>query len=596
MKISDLKLFGLTRGRIVLFSSLTISAAFFEGFGMAMFLPVMEYIEKGRNLEVLAQASPMWERLIGLFQWLGLEISLLWLLVAAIFLMLMRVLFIFARLVYTAWLSQEILHTTRCRLFGSFMAMGYGNFTQLSSGSLINTLTTETQRAGSSFNSLFTLLANTVVVVGFIGVLFWISAPLTLLAIVFLGTAGAAVAFYVRHTRRYSRSATAANERFSRLSLERLRAFRLIKLTASGDRETDRVAEASGTVRDYYYWLTKVVASVDLIMEPMVLLGGGGILYLAVSVFGMSLSEVGLFVLILLRLLPLAKEIMKSRQTYLSCVGSQKAVIDGHASAQAAREAQGGSEPFPSQAVSIRFQDMTFTYPGEAEPALRNVSLDIPAGKVTALVGPSGAGKTTLADIIPRLRKPDSGAVLYDGVDGDRFDIALLRRGMAFVSQDAAVLDDTVAMNLRFAKPEATESELWDALARAQAADFVRRLDKGLETGLGEHGTRLSGGQKQRLSLARALLQDSSVLILDEPTSSLDSETERDIQVALENLRARGDMTVVIIAHRLSTIRNADKIVVLADGRVVEQGSHQDLMISEDWYARVAGMQSGQED
>ena len=235
---------------------------------------------------------------------------------------------------------------------------------------------------------------------------------------------------------------------------------------------------------------------------------------------------------------------------------------------------------------------MTFTYDGSDTPALDNISLTIPAGKVTALVGPSGAGKTTLADLIPRLYVPQQGRVLYDGVNGAEFDLFSLRSNMAFVSQDAAVFDDTVRGNLRFVKPEASEEEIWVALERAKAREFVEALPHGLDTFVGERGFILSGGQKQRLSMARALLQNTGVLILDEPTSALDSETEEDIKLAIDGIRSNTETTIVIIAHRLSTIRDADQIVVMMDGRIAEYGAHEDLMVSEEWYARVSGMQS----
>lgn len=584
--------FGLTRQRVSLFVFLTIAAAFFEGFGMAMFLPVLEFVEKGQDVALLAEKSGMWKRLIDLFTYLDVSVTLMSLLAVAIMMMLLRVVFIYARQVYSAWLGQEVLHTTRSNLFDAYAAMDYGNYTKLSSGGIINVLTTEAQRAGGSFNALFALASNSVVVLGFAGVLLWISAPLTGLAIAFLAVAGTVVAYYVRHTRKYSHKATGANDRYSRMVLERLGGYRLMKLTATAEREAGRVRGASGQVRDLLFWLAKIIASVDLIMEPMALLAGGGILYFAVEHFGMSLAEVGLFVMILLRMLPLAKEIMKSRQSYYSCVGSLKAVLDGYQNALSCHEVIGGERDFGTLQQSITLKGVTFTYQGGEHPALDDINLTIPAGKVTALVGSSGAGKTTMADIIPRLRVPQQGQVLYDGVDGAEFNLPSLRRGMAFVSQDAAILDDSVAENLRFARPDATEEQIWDALDRARAREFVESLPEGLQTRLGERGTMLSGGQKQRLSLARALLQDTGVLILDEPTSALDSETEKDIQKAIDALRKAGGKTIVIIAHRLSTIRHADQIVVMSQGRVMEQGTHEELMVSEDWYARVSGMQS----
>jgi subfamily B ATP-binding cassette protein MsbA len=591
--VRSLPFFGLTWQRIFLLASLSLGAAIFEGFGMAMFLPVLEYVEKGQDASRLAATSDMWRNFLHLFVLSGIEVSLFTLLAAGVCAMLVRVAVIYARQVYSAWLGQEVQHTARTNLFDAYMGMDYGAFTRLSSGGLINTLTTEAQRAAGSFKALFALVANIMVAIGFVVVLLWLSVRLTVFTLILLATAGFIVSYYVRHTRGFSHAASGANERYSRIVLERLRAYRLTKLTAASARESVRTRQVSEEVRDLFFRLQQLNANVDLIMEPVAVICGGAIIYFAIGKFEMSLSEVGMFLVILMRLLPVAKEVLKSKQSYNGSIGSLTAVIESHLNANREREGAGGRKQFPSLTQSIRFVNVTFSYPDAHSPALVDVNFEMPAGRVTALVGPSGAGKTTLADLIPRLRVPQQGTILYDGIDGAEIDLVALRRGMAVVSQDAVVLDATVSENLRFACPEADDNALWQALSKAQAADFVRSLDHGLETRLGEHGIRLSGGQKQRISLARALLQDSKVLILDEPTSALDSETERDIQDTMDDLRKMGNVTVIVIAHRFSTVRNADHIVVLKDGRVAEQGSHDQLLVSEDWYARISGMQAG---
>lgn len=591
-----LRIFGLTGPRVALFFGLSALAALLEGFGIAMFLPVLEFVEKGRDVEALAGQSRMWAGLVEAFRRVDMEVTLTALLVAAVGMMLLRTGAMYARQIYTAWLSQTVLHSARSRLFAACMALDYGRFTLLSSGTLINALTTEAQRAAASYSTLFQIISNAAVVLGFFGVLLWLSVPLTLLAAACLGVSAAVVTFFVRRTRGYSYKTTNANAAYSRMVLDRLGGFRLVKLTATADREAARARRASGRVRDLLYRLAQINASVELIMEVLALLVGGAILAMAVSVLGMSLSEVGLFVLILLRLLPLAKEVMKSRQSFLAVAGSRATVIENFAAFMEQQEQAGGGRPFAHLRRGIRFKGVTFAYDNAARPALCDVTLDIPAGKVTALVGRSGAGKTTLADLVIRLRVPGQGRVLYDEVDGAEFDLASLRKSMAYVSQDAAILDDSVAENLRFARPQASEADIWAALERAQAAEFVRALPQGLATRLGERGVMLSGGQKQRLSLARAFLQGTGVMILDEPTSALDSETELAIQRVLERLRQEGEVTVVIIAHRLSTVRNADGIVVLEAGRVVESGAHDDLVARGGWYAKVASLQGGEFD
>ena len=590
--IRALPIFGLTWRRILLFSSLCFGGAFLEGFGMAIFLPILEYIEKGQDVVQLAANSDMWRNILNLFALSGLEVTLFSLLAAGVCAMLVRVVIIYARQVYSAWLGQEVHHTARTNLFNAYMRMDYGAFTMLSSGALINTLTTETQRAAGSFKALFALIANILVALGFVFVLFWLSLKLTVFSIGLLIVGGFIVSYYVRHTRRFSHGASGANERYSQLVLERLRAFRLTKLTATSVRESLRAQQASEEVRNLFFKLQYLNAKIDLIVEPVAVISGGAIIYLAIAKFEMSLSELGMFLVVMLRLLPIVKEILKSMQTYSSCAGSLSVVIESYLNANQKSEAVSGHKQFHSLSRSISFINVNFSYPDAKLPALDKVNLEVPAGRVTAFVGHSGAGKTTLADLIPRLRVPQHGRILFDETDGAEIDLVALRKGMAIVSQDTVLLDATVSENLRFVSSEADDNALWNALSKAQAAGFVRSLPNGLQTKLGEHGIRLSGGQKQRISLARALLQDSRILILDEPTSALDSETERDIQDMLDDLRKMGNMTVIVIAHRFSTVRNADHIVVLKDGKIYEQGSHDQLLTSQDWYSRMADMQT----
>lgn len=284
---------------------------------------------------------------------------------------------------------------------------------------------------------------------------------------------------------------------------------------------------------------------------------------------------------------------MKSLQSFNSSFGSLSIVINGYDMALAEREKNSGDKAFKGLNKEIRLDHVTFTYEKAANTALLDVTLTIPAGKITAVVGPSGAGKSTLADAIARLRLPQEGKIFYDDYDGSEYDLASLRQGIAFVSQDAFILNDTVAENVRFSRYEASNEEIWEALKKAKADEFVASMPEGLDTSLGERGVNLSGGQKQRLSLARALLQKARLLILDEPTSALDSETERDIKQVIDDLRGQEEeTTIIIIAHRLSTIVNADNIIVLDNGHILEQGSHEELATSDEWYANISSMQS----
>lgn len=587
------RVFGLTRGRIGLFLLLTLAAGILEGFGMAMFLPLLEFVESGGDVAILAEGSRLWEGLVNAFGLLNLRVTLVGLILILLFLIFSRVLVVYLRQIYTAWLSQEIVHCVRTNLFNRCLRAAYSALDTLKSGHLVNLVTIEGQRAAGNLHSLFALIANSVVVLGYVVVLLWISLPMTLLAVLILGGAALAVNFHVRHTRRLSHQTTDVTQAFSFSLVERISAFRLIKLTATEEREISCVDEASLKVRDHNYWLTKLNARIDLILEPIVVLGGLTILYFSIEVFSLSLAQVGLFMLILLRLLPLSKEVLRSRQSYLATSGSMVAVLKSLKDMGDVEEQKDGIVPFSGLNQGVKFEGVTFTYPGQDKPALEQVNFFIPAGRMTALVGPSGSGKTTLVDLLMGLRCPQEGRILIDDLPLGEYDLGSVRRGIAFVSQDAFVFNDTLKNNIAFTRPEASDEEISAAMDRAMVSEFVEDLPAGWDTLLGERGTRLSGGQKQRLSLARALLQRAPVLVLDEATSALDSEKEMGIQETIHELRRRGGVTLVVIAHRLSTIRQADNIVVLDKGRVREQGPHDQLLHNAEWYSRILSLQSG---
>jgi len=256
-------------------------------------------------------------------------------------------------------------------------------------------------------------------------------------------------------------------------------------------------------------------------------------------------------------------------------------------------EAETGQRELLQARGEIEFDHVSFRYPGAERPALQNVSFTIPAGRTFALVGGSGGGKTTISALIPRFYEPTAGRILIDGVDTRELTLQSLRRHIALVSQDIVLFNDTVAHNIAFGSTEKKSRE--DIIAAAQAAhawDFIQQLPEGLDTFIGEDGAKLSGGQRQRIAIARALLKNAPILILDEATSALDTESERQVQAALATLMQ--GRTTLVIAHRLSTIEHADQILVLDQGRIVERGTHAELLAAGGYYANLTRMQ-GQE-
>jgi subfamily B ATP-binding cassette protein MsbA len=242
----------------------------------------------------------------------------------------------------------------------------------------------------------------------------------------------------------------------------------------------------------------------------------------------------------------------------------------------------------------IELRDVSFGYSEETKSVLRGVSLRIPAGAMVALVGESGGGKSTLTKLLPRFHDPQAGAVLWDGTDLRDASLSSLRRNIALVTQETILFNDTVRYNISYGRPDATEAEMEEAARVAFAHDFIKELPQGYETIVGERGVFLSGGQRQRLAIARAVLVDAPVLILDEATSALDAESERLVQRALANLIR--NRTTIVIAHRLSTVRRADTIVVMENGRIIEMGSHLQLLAQGGQYRHLYELQFADEE
>jgi subfamily B ATP-binding cassette protein MsbA len=424
-----------------------------------------------------------------------------------------------------------------------------------------------------------------------LGVVFYQNWQLTLLSSVVIPLS---IYPMVRFGNRLRRIATIGQERTADMATalqETLTGIRIVKGFTQESAEDRRFARYNEAYFRSWMKSTQVSAITSPVLEAIGVIGVAGIIWYGGSQVIRGTMTPGTFFSFLTAVFLMYNPIKRLAtsnniiQQALSAAERVFAVLD--VETEAATDT--GVRGLDGVRTSIELRGVSFRYDGVETWALRDISLTVRAGEVLALVGSSGAGKTTLVNLIPRFYDPTEGAILIDGVDLREIRLTALRRQIGIVSQETLLFDDTVRNNIAYGKDEITDEAIIEAARAAYAHEFIMKLPNGYDTLIGENGVKLSGGERQRLAIARALLRNPPILILDEATSSLDTESERMVQMALANLMK--DRTTFVIAHRLSTVQRADRIVVLAGGRVVEIGRHDDLLARGGKYQRLYQMQ-----
>lgn len=480
--------------------------------------------------------------------------------------------------IYTEICQLKLLDRLRKQIFEQLQALSLTYFASTRSGELINTITTEIERIKQAFGGFAFLLTSSLTALVYFLSMFLLSWQLTIIAVLLFTLLAVGLSTLNGRVREASFGVTIASGQFTSTAMEFISGIRTIQAFATQDFERKRFYGASSNIVTSYRKAILAWAVVKPLAEGLATTVLISMIIVAFTVFvangTLQVASLLTFFFVLFRLVPSLQSV-NNVMAQLSTLQGSTDNIKELLRTDNKKYFQNGEREFLGLKRSIDFVSVDFGY-DDINLVLHDITLTIERGKMTALVGGSGAGKTTLADLIPRFYDPTQGQVLFDQVNLREFEINSLRRKMAVVSQDTFIFNTSVRNNIAYGTEGATEEEILEAARLANALEFIQEMPEGLDTQLGDRGVRLSGGQRQRIAIARALLRNPEILILDEATSALDSVSERLIQESLEKLSV--GRTVIAIAHRLSTIVRADKVVVLEQGRIVEQGKYQELL------------------
>ncbi len=485
------------------------------------------------------------------------------------------------------WVGSRIVLDLRAALFDKLLTLPTRYYDERASGELISKVTYDVnQVAAAATTVVTTLVKDSLTVIGLLAWLMYLNWKLTLAALVIVPPMMLIVRTSSKRLRKMSRETQRAMASITNVIQEAVEAHRVVKVFGGQAYERERFKNAAKRVRAFAMKHASAASASVPLVELLASIAVAVIVFIAIQQSQTNQTTPGGFISFIVAMLMLL-------QPMKNLAGVNEALQRGLAAAESAfslldeeAESDQGKLTIDRARGEIDFESVTHRYSGESQPALKSIDLKIQAGETIALVGQSGSGKTTFVNLIARLYSPTEGRILIDGIDTKDVALESLRAQISLVSQDVVLFNDSVAANIAYGKlANTTEEKIIAAAEAAYAMEFIRQMPEGLQTQIGENGVKLSGGQRQRIAIARALLKDAPILVLDEATSALDSESERQVQAALENLM-RG-RTTIVVAHRLSTIEKADRIIVLDQGRIIEVGNHNSLLARNGAYASL---------
>ncbi|MBN2299071.1 MAG: ABC transporter ATP-binding protein [Deltaproteobacteria bacterium] len=573
--------------RILSITVLAIICALFEAVNLGALVPLLQIMNGTDN-----PGGTLWDFLNWSFSLGGIQLNFtnLLLVMAALFFIGQVLLYTKKRMQARMWFgfSSDLKKT----LFNSSMKTDIGYHHSHKTGDLIDMIARQSENGANVAYTLTEIFTYFFFILIYVVMLLYISIELTFICVIVAGACLVLLNRFIRYSRQLGTIAIEVNMQMNSFINERLHMMKLIRTFSTENLEDERfraIREAySRTNTNFLLNGIKIETLFQVTIFSVAII----ILYISTVQFQMDLPLLLVFVFILIRLTDPLRQLNSQRHVLATQFASLEKVDEIITSLEQHTTIIDGTEEFGGFSESIKVADATFTYPQNTTPVIRNISFYIGKNRMVALVGASGGGKSTLVDLLIRLIEPQQGEILIDSRNVKKFTLESYHRRIGFVSQDSFLFNDTILNNICYGNDHISKEDAISAAKLAHAHDFIMGLPDQYETVIGEKGAKLSGGQKQRLSLARALYKKPDILILDEATSALDSDSEKIIQESIAQIKNR--YTIIAIAHRISTIRNADKIMVIEKGQVVETGSHDELIQKGGVYANYYQIQYDQ--